>query len=329
MLEGPLAHSQLQRIVASSLTRRWAGSIGLAAAVSLTYFLAALLSYGLALTSEGLAVFWPASGISSGLLIALGSRARWPVISGVIVAVVADHLIMADPLRVGIAFALSDAAETLIIAGLIEHYFGAKFSLDRLRHVLGILAAAVIGTCVSGIGGVAASVLLRPPTVPILTIWHHWVASNTIGFIAVAPLLIGIAAALRQQPRSTELVEGVVALTTLAGMTAVIISLSQERWETVVPVAWLSPMLLWLAARCRPVFAAAGAFIVSITIVCTTVLGIGHFGDPNLAIDDRILGAQASILVVALSAYVLAALFAERRGASHFVKRDAGAGTKE
>ena len=285
----------------------------LAAAVGLVYFLAALLSYGLALQSEGLAVFWPASGVSSGILIALGSRARWPVVSGVIVAVVADHLIMADPLRVGITFALSDAAEALIIAGLIERYLGAEFSLDRLSHVLGMLAAAVIGTCMSGVGGVVASVLRRRPTVSILTIWHHWVASNTIGFIAIAPLLIGLAAARRQQPRGSELVEGVVALMTLAGMIGLIISLSQERWETVVPIAWLSPMLLWLAARCRPVFAAAGAFIVSITIVCTTVFGIGHFGDPSLQIYDRILGAQASILVVALSAYVLAALFAERR----------------
>src|SRR6516162_3858978 len=313
MLEDPLAPGQGQRTVAGDLTRRWAGSIGLAAAVGLAYFLAAWLAYGLSLQSEGLAVFWPASGVSSGLLIALGPRAQWPVVSGVIVAVVADHLIMADPLRVGIAFALSDAAETLIIAGLIERYFGKEFGLDRLRHVLGMLAAAVIGTCVSGIGGVIASVLLRPPTVPILTIWEHWVASNTIGFIAVAPLLIGLAGALRQQPQSRELVEGAAALTTLAVMTGVIISLSQERWETMVPIAWLSPMLLWLAARCRPIFAAAGAFIVSITIVCTTVFGIGHFGDPSLTIDDRILGAQASILVVALSAYVLAALFAERR----------------
>jgi len=313
MLEDPLAPGQGQRTVAGDLTRRWAGSIGLAAAVGLAYFLAAWLAYGLSLQSEGLAVFWPASGVSSGLLIALGPRAQWPVVSGVIVAVVADHLIMADPLRVGIAFALSDAAETLIIAGLIERYLGKEFGLDRLRHVLGMLAAAVIGTCVSGIGGVIASVLLRPPTVPILTIWEHWVASNTIGFIAVAPLLIGLAGALRQQPQSRELVEGAAALTTLAVMTGVIISLSQERWETMVPIAWLSPMLLWLAARCRPIFAAAGAFIVSITIVCTTVFGIGHFGDPSLTIDDRILGAQASILVVALSAYVLAALFAERR----------------
>jgi signal transduction histidine kinase len=42
-------------------------------------------------------------------------------------------------------------------------------------------------------------------------------------------------------------------------------------------------------------------------------LGIGHFGHPSLPITDRVLSAQAAILVVALSAYVLAALFAERK----------------
>jgi len=75
MLEDPLAPGQGQRTVAGDLTRRWAGSIGLAAAVGLAYFLAAWLAYGLSLQSEGLAVFWPASGVSSGLLIALGPRA--------------------------------------------------------------------------------------------------------------------------------------------------------------------------------------------------------------------------------------------------------------
>lgn len=64
MLEGPLSHSKRQRTVADNLTRRWAGSIGLAVAVGLAYFLAAWLSYNLSLTSEGLAVFWPASGVS-------------------------------------------------------------------------------------------------------------------------------------------------------------------------------------------------------------------------------------------------------------------------
>jgi signal transduction histidine kinase len=82
--------------------------------------------------------------------------------------------------------------------------------------------------------------------------------------------------------------------------------------------------LAWLAARDRPAFSAAGAFVVSIAIVLTTILGIGHFGDPSHPINDRILGAQASILVVAVSAYVLAALFAERReSATHLAHSNA------
>jgi signal transduction histidine kinase len=61
------------------------------------------------------------------------------------------------------------------------------------------------------------------------------------------------------------------------------------------------------------VFAAAGAFIVSLTVVWATIFGIGHFGDTVLPLDERILQAQAVILVVTLGAFVLAALFSERR----------------
>jgi hypothetical protein len=38
-----------------------------------------------------------------------------------------------------------------------------------------------------------------------------------------------------------------------------------------------------------------------------------HLGDPGLPMADRVLAARAGILAVALCAYVLAALFAERR----------------
>jgi signal transduction histidine kinase len=71
--------------------------------------------------------------------------------------------------------------------------------------------------------------------------------------------------------------------------------------------------LLWLAARCRPVFAAAAAFIVSLSIVWTTTLCIGYFGNPSLSTAERVLAAQFSILLVTISASVLAALFAEIR----------------
>jgi C4-dicarboxylate-specific signal transduction histidine kinase len=99
----------------------------------------------------------------------------------------------------------------------------------------------------------------------------------------------------------------------VALVTGLIILLPGDLWNTVFPLAWLFPVLVWLAARDRPAFSAAGAFLVSTTIVVTTILGVGHFGDPSHSIDERVLGAQVAILVVALSAYVLAALFAERR----------------
>ena len=147
------AYDQRQRSGADDLARRWTGSIGLAVAVGLAYFLAARLSVGLVLKPEGVAVFWPAAGISSGVLIALGPRARWPVAAGVTVATVVIHQLIADPLWAGIALGLSNAAEALITAGLIERYFGADFNIDQLRQVLGLLLAAIVGTAVSGIGG--------------------------------------------------------------------------------------------------------------------------------------------------------------------------------
>jgi signal transduction histidine kinase len=53
--------------------------------------------------------------------------------------------------------------------------------------------------------------------------------------------------------------------------------------------------------------------MVCIAIVWTTVFGIGYFGSASLSVEDRNLQAQATILVIALGALILAALFAERR----------------
>ena len=69
-----LAHDQRQPATADDLTQRWIRGIGLAAVVGLAYFLTAKFSVRLILESSGVAVFWPAAGISSGLLIALGPR---------------------------------------------------------------------------------------------------------------------------------------------------------------------------------------------------------------------------------------------------------------
>src|SRR5215472_2934028 len=112
-----------------SLTQQWLGGIGLAAAVGLAYFLAAQLSLGLLMKPDGVAVFWPAAGISSGVLVALGPSARWPVAAGAMAATVAANMIGDRNIFAAAAFALCNAAEALIAAGLIQRYFGARFTL--------------------------------------------------------------------------------------------------------------------------------------------------------------------------------------------------------
>ena len=318
------AHDQRQPATADDLTQRWVRSIGLAAAVGLAYFVAAKFSVRLILEPAGVAVFWPAAGISSGLLIALGPHARWPVLAGVIVATVATHLIINDPLWAGVALGLCNGAEALITAGLIQHYFGAGFNLVRVRYVVGLLGAAVAATTVSGIGGAVTYRLMRGPSAPTLDSWQHLFASDFIGIVAVAPLVVGLAAVVRRPSPRSEVIEGTLGLLAIALVTGIIISLPRGLWETMFPITWLFPVLAWLAARDRPAFSAAGAFLVSITIVLTTILGVGHFGDASRPIDDRVLGAQAGILILALSAYVLAAIFAERReSAAHLAHSNA------
>ena len=99
------------------LIGRWPGKIGLAAAVGVAYFLAARLGLGLLLEPDGVAVFWPAAGISSGILIALGPHSRWPVAAGVMAATIPANLMGDRNLPAAIAFGLCNAAEALITRG--------------------------------------------------------------------------------------------------------------------------------------------------------------------------------------------------------------------
>jgi integral membrane sensor domain MASE1 len=69
-----------------------------------------------------------------------------------------------DRLLGSIVFGLCNAVEAVVAAGIIERYFGSPFILDRLRHVLGLLGAAVLAAALSGIGGTLGFILLHDST---------------------------------------------------------------------------------------------------------------------------------------------------------------------
>lgn len=297
----------------SKSAQRWINSVGLAIAVGIAYFLAARLSLFLLTKPDGVAVFWPAAGVSSGVLIGLGSRALLPVIAGTMAATLVANLLGDRNVWSAIFFALSNALEAGLVAALIERYFGQPFSLDRLRNVIGLLAATIVATAISGIVGTLGFRLFHSSPASFLTIWHHWFLSDAIGIVTVAPLLIGLGVAVRDPPPHTEVSEGAAVLVMLIIASGTIVLLPREPWMAVLPAGLFFPLLLWVTARCRPVFAAAAAFIVALTVVWTTTFDIGILGDPSLPVAQRILVAQASILTASFCALILAALFTERK----------------
>jgi PAS domain S-box-containing protein len=312
MQGSPLGEAPRRAFAENGAMPLWDG-VGLALGVGIAYFLGARLSLALLTKPDGVAVFWPAAGISAGFLIASGPRARLPVAIGVMAATVSANLLGDRNLAATAVFALCNAGEAILIAWLIGHHFGLCFSLDSVRNVLGLFAAATLATAVSGVGGTVGFALFHNSGTPFLTTWLNWLASDALGVLTVAPLVIGLAGVLRNRPGKSEAAEGLLLLAVLALASGVGFVWPTGHWFTILPGTLTLPLLLWLTARCRPVFAAASVFIPALAIVCAITFGIGRLGNPSIPLVNRVHAAQAALLALSLCTLVLAAVFAERR----------------
>jgi len=282
-------------------------------AVGIAYFLAARLSLALLEKPDGVAVFWPTAGVASGALIVAGSVARWPVIAGVMAATIVANLLGDRNLLSSAFFAVANAGEAAIVAGLIERSYGSSFDLNTLRRVIGLFAATIAGTAASGIVGTMGFVWFHAAPVSVPTIWLHWVASDALGTLTVAPLVIGLASLVRNVPSTRVAAESAVALAVVCALCAFLVFLPNRPWTLELATISLCPLFVWIAARLPPGITTAATFICAITIVVTTTFAMGIFGDSHLSFGHRIQSAQASILAISFGALVLTALFSERR----------------
>ena len=295
----------------SIASQSWFDLVKLAAATGIAYLLAGLL--GLVFRAEtGFAVFWPASGIAVGALITLGPSARLPVAAGVFVATTACNLMIGRNAWLAIVFGLLNAGQPLFTVWLLERWFGRTVGLEDVQRVLGFFAATAIGSAIAALGA-AVAISFAEPTLSPVHVWRLWFAACSLGIVTVAPLLIGLGDVMREQLPRHELIEGWGGLVMLTALSAFLISLPDGPWATALPEALVFPFLLWIAMRCRPVFAAAAALLVGLIVIGTTTLSLGNF-DSGKPLADRILSAQTFVLAEAILVVLLAAIFAERRG---------------
>jgi PAS domain S-box-containing protein len=276
------------------------------------YFLTAQLGLLLLAQPSDVAVFWPASGIAAGFLIVSGRRAYSALVVGVVIGTAAANLLGDRSLITSILNGFCNAGEAILVAWLLDRWFGPAFGFGDLCRVFGFFVAAGLAAAASALGG-AATLTVFHTSAPFWEVWRTWFLSDGVGIVVVAPFVVGLVQFWRELPRRDELIEGGAALGLLVVTSVYILSHPTTSWVSFSPGALVLPILLWLAARCHPTLTITGAFVVSSAAICATIFGLGRFGDASIPVVERVGGAQVAATMVTAYTLVLAALFAERR----------------
>ena len=185
----------------------------------LTYFAGARLGLSLLAQPEGVAVFWPASGLAAGVILPLNKSRRWMVASGIFIGTIAANLKAGRNPALSSAFGLCNVAEVLIFVAILQRSSPRQFNFENLRAGLWFIAAAAIAPAVSAATAALAIKMAGQTTASWFEIWQAWWQADAIGILTFAPFLIAISL-----PESTTNArfreEGILALAVLIAITA-------------------------------------------------------------------------------------------------------------
>ena len=271
------------------------------AGVALAYFLAARLSLGVALVADTATPIWPPTGIAVVALLVWGSRV-WPAIA---LAAFAVNLPVSPSPVAALLIAAGNTAAPLLAAHLLRR---AKFRLemDRVRDVLAIVFAGALGAMLvsAAVGSLSLLVFGAVAFGELPHTFAVWWTGDAMGVLVFAPVLLLLRSVRWGSPlfggRVVEAVGLFLALA-LVGRFAL--------WSEHHALYAVFPFLIWASWRFQLRGAAPAALIVSCMGVVAVLGGEGPFVG---SLFGRMLELQAFNGTVALTAFLLAAMTAER-----------------
>jgi PAS domain S-box-containing protein len=281
-----------------------------AAAFAAAYGAMAELSRLISMPATGLATLWLPNGLYVAVL--LGSECRrWPgLIAGALSGQLAsDVFLHGQPVWLGLGFAAAHTVESGLSAALLRGWFGAAFSLARLRPLSAFIAVAGLGSPVLG-GGLAAA-LVRAAGGPDL--WATWPlawSAQAVGVLIAGPLAWRIltpfppASALS----ATAWIEGPVAVAAVAAGTWWVF----HHPPPGIHLYLLLPLFLWVVLR-GGFFGVAAALPAFAAFAVPAVLAEPEpLGWAAATPGERVWLAQSLVLAFATTFLAVAAVFLER-----------------
>ena len=280
---------------------------------ALAYVVSAELGHSLSFT-QGLATFWPPSGLLLATLLIVSPRGWLPYIVAALLSNLGSELFHGQPLLVALGFSLARLIEGLVGALLLLRSLQGMVTLSSLRQVLAIttippLLAGPLGAFLG------ASVLALTQHASFWSTWLWWWGGGLLGTLVVTPIVLTLlteGASLRRQLSAHERLELMLLLVAVALLATYIFG-QQEH------LVWaIAPLLLWVTLRYDTAGTALGSGLVAVVALWRTSHGEGPFG--TNALGERILMVHTFIGVTSASFLALATVVRERRMAAEQVE---------
>lgn len=270
-------------------------------ALAVAYFGLSIGVWQLASPEETGAPWWPAAGLTLGMMCRV-RRADWPAVAAAVFAAdFAADLVQGVPVATALAWSTAKTIEPLLGAIALRRVFAGRLpAFDSPRHVaLFFVTAALAGPPVASLIGATTSALTYDQA--LLATWRTWYIGDIVGILVVAPVVFYS----RQLRAMFDLRLGLI----LALAAAVSLLVFRGVGDSLLLQPYLVGPVLVLAAFTygAPGAAAAGLVTAVIADVCGA-LGYGPYAltaaNPNALLELQLFTA-VELLTVQLLASVL------------------------
>jgi integral membrane sensor domain MASE1 len=220
---------------------------------------------GVMRASPAASTVWPAAGLGLAALLIAGGRV-WPALTaGLLVGALSAGV------HPGVAVSMSAGGTlaALLGAGSVWRFGGTRdTAIHSVRGACVLVAFAAFGstTLSAGFGALGMSLTWGIPAHQVLRLWAQWWASDIVGVLLLAPLLLAIPSLGHEGPREVGRFEAVAALLAVCGV-SVLVFASDPHSDLSIHTYFVFPPLLWAALRVRQPGAALASFLVAVIAI--------------------------------------------------------------